>query len=38
MFRPAELAAFMGYRGWDTGLALGPSVLKARKVLLEAQR
>lgn len=34
----AELAAFMGYRGWDTGLALSPPGLKARQALVEAER
>lgn len=34
----AELAAFMGYRDWDVGLSLSPPGLKARQVLLEAQR
>ncbi|HEY9857786.1 MAG TPA: C39 family peptidase [Stenomitos sp.] len=33
-----ELAAFMGYRRWDVGLSLAPPQLKARQVLLEAQR
>lgn len=35
---PAELAGFMGYKRWDTGLALSAPRLKARQVLLEAQR
>lgn len=34
----AELAAFMGYRDWDTGVAIGPASLKARQPLFEAQR
>lgn len=34
----AELAAFMGYRAWDTGLSLRRPDLQARQVLLEAQR